>query len=547
MRWLAPIITAGCLVAAGSGAGTVAAQTMEPGSWMRDWSPLAPVADLPRTMPVAPALPALLTAPAPRVGLHWSAGNPAGLAFEGADEWGDFTMGYASEAGDFRRPLDPGEVHSGMLAGSGWRPLGPGAVSGGVALQRTGLGGDAFANARTPYRSSPHTSADTSGADMVELVTRVEGAGGWRVGGWGLGLAIGYETFDGRTDVSPTPRFRRGGAPAATVGVVRALSAGVVVGAHARIQGDVETLSVSSPRTDVARVYPLEGYTNPVGVDYSTGGYNRRIEGDAYAFGLSASFRALDARWVAWGEVSERRERQSSQFLSDPPSDDWRTSGTTAGLAAARPIAGDRWLVVANVTWTRVTGEATRVALEEEGVLFEATEAALVGWGDVRWTVAPEWRRRAARPGGASGPPSVGPGGRDGHRPERVETRFRCGGRVDHWSPCPGARYRGRLAHPRRRDSRSHGLQRRVPALRGPGARPRIDAHPQPLHRTDPPLGDAGDRPGCGSGPGSRPWPPGMHRTPCRSSPTDAGAAGASPSAPPAPTRSLRNFTKPPV
>jgi hypothetical protein len=392
MRWLAPIITAGCLLAAGSGAGTVAAQTMEPGSWMRDWSPLAPVADLPRTIPVAPALPALLTAPAPRVGLHWSAGNPAGLAFEGADEWGDFTMGYASEAGDFRRPLDPGEVHSGMLAGSGWRPLGPGAVSGGVALQRTGLGGDAFANARTPYRSSPHTSADTSGADMVELVTRVEGAGGWRVGGWGLGLAVGYETFDGRTDVSPTPRFRRGGAPAATVGVVRALGAGVVAGAHARIQRDVETLSVSSPRTDVARVYPLEGYTNPVGVDYSTGGYNRRIEGDAYAFGLSASFRALDARWVAWGEVSERTERQSSQILSDPPSDDWRTNGATAGLAAARPIAGDRWLVVANVTWTRVTGEATRVALEEEGVLFEATEAALVGWGEVRWIVAPEWR-----------------------------------------------------------------------------------------------------------------------------------------------------------
>src|SRR5690606_15099051 len=169
------------------------------------WSPAAWTLDLPRTLPQAPLLPAMLTSPAPRVGLHWSAGNPAGLPFDGDEEWAGFEARYGSESGAYHRPLEAGKAATGSLFGGGSRRTGAGAVSGGLTVGRTGYTDGSYGNLVTPYASSPHTSADTAGADIRELRARLEGAGGWRIGAWSLGLALAYETTDGRTEASLTP------------------------------------------------------------------------------------------------------------------------------------------------------------------------------------------------------------------------------------------------------------------------------------------------------------------------------------------------------
>ena len=359
--------------------------------------PLGPIADLARILPVAPALPMLLTAPAPKVGVHWSAGNPAGLAFELNHEWSAFGASHGSESGDFRRPLDAGEVDVSGLSGIGWRRIGSGAVSGGVEVVRTALGGNAFANTRAPYTSSPHTSADTAGADVRELAVRVEGAGGWRVGAWGFGIAAGYETTDGRTDESFTPKFRRTTLLGATLGVARTFADEVVIlGAHARVNDGSSRLSVQGRGDAIARVYPLEGYTEPVPILLTgNNAFNRRIESTAYAFGASASLRVLGTRWVLWSELTDRTETQTSEVVRGAPEDRWSPSGLAAGLSAQRAFAGDRALVTANVTWTRLSGEARRAALEVEGILFEADEQDVTAMSELRLRSVGGWEGAA--------------------------------------------------------------------------------------------------------------------------------------------------------
>ncbi|MGH7445375.1 MAG: hypothetical protein ACREKM_10880, partial [Longimicrobiales bacterium] len=277
-------------------------------------------------------------------------------------------------------------VRTGVLAGGGWRPIGAGAVSGGLSVARTGYVDGIYGNLRTPYSSSPHTSADTSGAAVRELHARLEGSGGWRLGNWGMGLSLAYETTDAHTEGSLTPRFRRTGAGGATAGIVRSFLDGqLTLGTYARILAHAQRVTISAARGEVARVYPIEGLSEPVAIDFATGAYIRRIERDEYGFGASASVRALGTHWVLWGGYSQMTEVQVAEVRRGAAEDRFEPSGILAGLAAQRDFADERGQLTLSALFRSLQGDATRAALAAEGVLFQADEQQVDASLDFRW------------------------------------------------------------------------------------------------------------------------------------------------------------------
>lgn len=367
-------------------------------AWWRQWSPLAPVADLVRPAAPVPVFPLVTLAPAPRVGLAWTAGNPATLARDAADAHTEFRGVARGESGVFKRPLDPGRAGSLLASASGWRPLGTsGGVVGGVTVERASMADGAPADIGEPYGMTPHIFADSSGTDLGRTLARLEGAGGWTLGDWGIGLGLGHQSWDTRTGVTQVPRFQRGSRSGATMGVTRDLAAGrLTVGAHGRWRSEVQQLSLTTRQAETT-AFLFEGYSEPVLTRLaSKQGYARRVEREGGAAALSAELRVGGLRWVAFGEASKLDERQFEQLITnDPPTDHWNTRGHAAGLAAETGEADGGTHVVAMLRWTSVSGDATRAGLEEEGVLFEADESVLDGALDVRFDSGNGWRTGA--------------------------------------------------------------------------------------------------------------------------------------------------------
>ncbi|MDP2958551.1 MAG: hypothetical protein Q8N53_19155, partial [Longimicrobiales bacterium] len=386
---------AAAVALAGAGA-PVCAQTRPDGGdgWWRAWSPLAPVAELARPPAPAPMFPLLLLAPPLRVGLSWTAGNPAALSGDVAEGYTEFRGGVRDESGAYRRPLDAGRVRSLVASAHGWRPLGPsGGVAGGVTVERATLEDGVPANLGEAYAMSPHLFADSSGSDLGRTLARVEGAGGWALGDWGLGLALGHESWDTRTDVTQVPRSQRGSRSGAAVGATRALASGrLMVGGQARWLSQVQAMSINTRQAETT-VYMLEGYGEPVATRLvARQGYSRRVEREGGAAGVSAQIEAAGVRWIAFAEASKLAERQSEQFSNNPPTDRWDARGRALGVAASGGAPDGPSHFVARLTWARVTGEAGRAGLEEEGILFEATESLLDGALDVRLRPAAGWQ-----------------------------------------------------------------------------------------------------------------------------------------------------------
>lgn len=356
-------------------------------------SPLAPIADLVLDETAVPSFPLLLSRPAPRAGIFWSAGNPAALPFELRDSYTEFRTRASDERGAYRRPLDAASTREFEVSGGGWRPVGSaGAVSGSVSVARSSDGGIA-ADVGQPYSMSPHLFVDTSRSSLGQTVVRLDGAGGWRIGGWGLGVAAAYESQVTRTGTALVPRFQRGVLPAVTAGASRRLGSRVLLGAHVRWQGPSQTLSVSTRGTG-GLVYVLAGYTEPTPINLGPrDAYNRRIDRDAEAAGLGASVDAVGVRWVATGEVTRLHERQTSQASNHPPVDHWDANGYVLGLwAQTGPHDAERGLrLVAGMTWTHVSGDAVRAGLKANGILFHASVDRLSGSADLRFRPAPRW------------------------------------------------------------------------------------------------------------------------------------------------------------
>lgn len=442
------------------------------------WSPLEWRTDLPRTLPQAPVLPDLLTAPDPLVGMHWTAGNPAGLPFETDSDRASIGAGFRNERGDYHRPLDAGSVRSGVADGGGWRRIGPGAVSGGLSVERTEYADGIYGNLMTPYASSPHTSADSSGAEIREFRARLDGAGGWRIGSWSVGLALGYETTDARTEATLTPRFRRSGAGAATVGFARAFRDGdAIIGVYARASADAQRLVVSAPRGEVARVYAIEGLGQPVAIDFATGAYNRRIERNGYGIGGTASLRALGTHFIAWGGYSHLTERQIGEIRRGAPEDRFEPGGMSGGIAAQRRFSSGGQVTL-NVSYRSLRGDAMRAVFAAEGVLFRVEERQLNSSVQLRWQ-SDSWQ--AAVLGGLQ---------------HEARTRFdlleRTGSDISAWRPqgsIEAARSFGSLAIGMGAGISSYGPTGSVPGLEGhSGAYERFIA-PELTLRSTPALG----------------------------------------------------------
>ena len=393
-RGLAVLVTGA--VAVGVGATSLGAQSFEGGleevgvpPWMIAWSPFTLSADLPRTLGPGLVIPSVLD-PAPRLGLFWTRGNPGGLPFEVPDEWARFRGGTRDVSGDYRRPLDAGNASGFTLSGIGWKPLGErGAVIGRVVSDQRDLGEDPGVSVR-PHGSSPYTAVDTAAVDSRHVNARLEGAGGWRLGRFGVGVGAGFEGHDHRTSRTGKPRLGRAALPAASAGVATTLGPDVRVGAYGHWSGFAETTqSVAVSETGMIR--DIRGLREPeVHLVGSGSPYFLRIEHDDRAVGVSAAGSARGTAWAAFLETGRfRQESWNDQTEDSPPANVWEAESWVVGASAQRPVAGLLWTL--DLRWKTLTGDATRAEAEEpdfgavEGALSAALEARAEpepdGWG----------------------------------------------------------------------------------------------------------------------------------------------------------------------
>lgn len=374
--------------------------------WMTAWSPLAPIADHPRRLPKAPLLPQLHLAASPRVGLFWTSGNPAALAFEVSARWSELHASFSSDRGTYRRPLDPDDVEAIQFSALAWQRVGgKSAAAGRIIADRQNLGNASFADFVDPYSSNPLVIADTSAPEMRWLRARLEGAYGLRLRGWGLGLAAGIEVRDNRTEAARFPRDGRFSTYGAAVGVVREVPfADLRVAGYVRWLGGNEAVELLA-RPGLGLVYRIEGYAEPTPIAVAPPQilFFRRIERHATALGLGVTGKVWGTTWSAVWQRTHRDEAHFSQLRRDPPEDRWEADGRVLGGSLQRPFFADKLLLTAEVHHSRLEGEATRADLE--GTIFEAEENALALAADARffappWTVAAryalgrEWRRR---------------------------------------------------------------------------------------------------------------------------------------------------------
>ncbi len=372
-------------------ASSLAAQGATPPAALDPWSPLVPVGDLVHELPGLHHFPALLTEPAPRSGLHWTVGNPAGLAFELTAPRQEFRMGRTRSEGDYRRPLDPARVDGLGFGGNAWQPLdGTGGLVGRIAVARNAMD-DAFANTAFPYTSSPHTVMDTSGTALGQSVARIEGAGGWRIGRWGLGLSAGYETLDTRTRAAPIARHFRYTRPAATAGVARDLGA-TRIGLHARWQGGSQTTQLA-PRQGIGtvRAYRIRAFDAPRMIELDQGFFTQVARRRATAVGVSAAGAAGPLAWTAYAETAALRENQAISMENDPPLDTWVARGGAGGLALAMTLAEGRLELFGDARFQWLSGEAGRADLDDIAAVYEAAETRALTRAELRYLPGAGW------------------------------------------------------------------------------------------------------------------------------------------------------------
>jgi hypothetical protein len=353
-------------------------------AWATAWSPFAPIADLPRRLPGTASLPGMLSLPAPSVGLLWTAGNPAGLAFDLARPWARLGGSAGNETGDFRRPLDPDRASSLGVSGIGWQTLGRGAVAGHVVTDQTVEPVAPYSDVTSPYGSDPLVPTDTSLPRVRRVHALLEGAVGWRFGAWGVGVASGVDVDDHRTDQARFPRLGRAAGRSASFGVARKLPfAPVRVGAYGRWTGGSETFTLV-PQPGTGTVYLLDGYSEPDQVSVSQQpGFFRRIERRAHVLGITAASSAGPITWTLFATRAARTDDHFSVRRNDPPTDRWRATGWTMGGAVQRTVYRERVLLTAEALYERLSGHATRADLT--GFIFHADESAVTLHADARY------------------------------------------------------------------------------------------------------------------------------------------------------------------
>ena len=348
------------------------------------WGPLSDLNGDHRVPPSVPGLPGLLDAPSPRVGLFWSAANPAALAHEVADSWGAVRLRKGSERGTYRRPLDAADYGVQQFAGVRWQPLGArSAVAGRVVADETRSRAGSLSPLLVRHSPSPFVVTDGMTPPMRHIRVHVESAYGWRAGPWGLGTGLGLEVSDDRTMETRTPRLGRTSTPALSLGLLRVLDAGVTVSVHGRWIGAHENSRIVVHRGAQVVVRELDGMGEPEPLRViGSNIFSRSVGRARRTVGAALSGRTGTWRWVARGEREDiRHEHESSRLSADPP-DRWEAGAWRLGLDLMGHVGSMR--AVASALYTRLGGDAFRRDLVGQGAIFRVRQSALGGLVDLR-------------------------------------------------------------------------------------------------------------------------------------------------------------------
>lgn len=353
--------------------------------WLTRWSALRPAADLGIPAPTGPLMPQLLALPAPRIGLAWSAGNPAALPDELDSSWVQLAFTAGGTSGDYHAPSAAASEGTVGAELAGWRRIGSnGAAVGRAAIERATLGSGTYAIFAAPAASSPFVPMNTSRPASSRPVVTLEGAQGVALGGWRLGMAGGYRASENNSNNTSAALIDRASAAGVVAGAVRALG-GVRVGLTARVLVESETAYLLANPFAV-RVYVLDGYASvePADVQFGLQPFYRRSERTSSAFGAHAAGRALGAQWVVYGETQALRERQIPIVLATPPTDRWTTDGVLVGAVAQRRAG--HVLATARAEWNAARGEAQRSS--DLGGIYQTKTSRMAVLGDVRYASA---------------------------------------------------------------------------------------------------------------------------------------------------------------
>jgi len=389
------------LVVAAVGPSASVAQTLgaarSPGGpelpdWLMRWSPVASIGDWDRDPPGEGAASSfLLILPEPGTGSFWTAGNPAGLPWDVRNSYTQFRLGVREHSGDYRRPLDGGADTRVAASALGWKTVGvTGAAIGRATAEYLDQSRAAHSEVVLPYGGNPFVMLDTIGDAVSGLVARLEGAGGWRLGHLGLGLAVGFDGREVRTVSSPVPRQYRASASGASAGVLYQVLNGLLrVGVHGRWQQTAQ-FAVVSARTAGTRIYVLRGYSSPtiVSLGESNRVYSRRSDRRGGGLVGSLGGTAGGVTWTAYLQRNTLVEKQSIDLSNEPPSDEWEADGWAVG-GAAQFTFRRALLVTLDGRSTTMSGEAVRMDLDSAH--FTARDRAWRFVGDVRLPTADGW------------------------------------------------------------------------------------------------------------------------------------------------------------
>jgi len=356
------------------------------------WSPLAPTADVSRTLFTAP-LPAELVLERHRpLGLFATAGNPAAAVFDLETTFSSYRVGLSHAGGTYRRPLDLQTASApGVAVAAEARVTDRFAAAGGVALDAVAANPSSYAHELLPYGSSPLAEADTSTSAVRRPAARLDGALAWRAGRWGFGGAVSYEAVDNRTLETRLPRFGHASFPAAALGVVRVLGP-VTLGLRARYVYGYEHFHIVAHGAN-GTAYDLQGLSDPqVRTISSASDYFRRYLRDGTGVQASAAGHAAGIAWVADVErVNQREEQTSIEFSAHPPYDRWRAEGWHYDAAVRHALP---W------SWGELTGRLSSLSFDGaavlasvRGIFYESHESLLDLAGEWRWSPADSsWR-----------------------------------------------------------------------------------------------------------------------------------------------------------
>ena len=367
----------GVLVAQSSGADA----SGSPWDWR--WSPLRSFGDLGLPRPGSPESPRLLELPAPRVGLAWSSGNPAGLRDDIDSAWTHFVVASGRVSGSYRRPLDPASAATTGTSLSAWRRVGARlAAVGRVSVERETIGDGTAAAFVNPYGSAPFVPTDTNRPVLRRPIVTIEGGEAIALGRWRIGVAAGFRLLENNSSRSAASLLGRASSAGLTLGVSRRVGDQAQVGVHGRRLAGSESVNlVANPRT--VRVYALDGLVSVDPGDFSIGlpPFFRRADRSSNALGADASGSTLGAAWSTYARWQTFDERQLFALSTNAPVDRWRTTGYAVGGAAQRVV----WKMLATLRadWSSQRGHAQRVTTA--GGSYAADASALALAADFRY------------------------------------------------------------------------------------------------------------------------------------------------------------------